>query len=385
MKKFCYALTSLIALLFLVVHAPQALAQSDTSTNGFKIEFLGSTDNGDGTQTWEYRVTETPTASNGLSHWVLPLCFDDLNSKVLSWTPKAGDEGVTAVSRGTEGTQGGRTGLTGIKWDLEEEFGDCDNDLNNDCNDAEDDSAIFTITVDGVYDETTVGPGFKAGPGSGFATVPGINCASGECQTAEVISRTPMDGQLEVTFEALDGIDAVTENPNSINAEVYAVEGADGTSFSDDNNDGTWTPPAGTSPFPTKVTVTFKPTDPNRRDARWMVTVSSPCGEVNFDPPVEYELTAPEAFDLSGNYPNPFAGQTVIEVALPEAASVTLAVYDVMGRRVATVMDRKMSAGAHQISWNGRSDSGQRLASGTYFYRIEAGSYVATRKLTIVR
>jgi hypothetical protein len=90
---------------------------------------------------------------------------------------------------------------------------------------------------------------------------------------------------------------------------------------------------------------------------------------------------APAETRLFANYPNPADGATTIEFALPEATEVRLAVYDVLGRRVATLVRGRRSAGFHRVRWNGLSD----LASGSYFYRLRAGDATQTRKLTILR
>ena len=103
------------------------------------------------------------------------------------------------------------------------------------------------------------------------------------------------------------------------------------------------------------------------------------------DPPHEFSKIAADHFALDGNYPNPFRDQTMIHFTLSEASEVTVSVYDVMGRQVATLVNQSLTAGSHEMQWNGRSSSGQPLSSGVYFYRIEAGEYSQTRRMTIVR
>jgi flagellar hook assembly protein FlgD len=70
---------------------------------------------------------------------------------------------------------------------------------------------------------------------------------------------------------------------------------------------------------------------------------------------------------------------------LPAATDVRLAVYDVMGRKVATLIDQAMDAGQHEVRWTGRSAEGQAVASGVYLIRLEADERVATRRLTVVK
>lgn len=92
------------------------------------------------------------------------------------------------------------------------------------------------------------------------------------------------------------------------------------------------------------------------------------------------EALAPQAFELYNNYPNPFNPSTTIRYALPNTISVKLEVYDVIGRRVATLINGVQQAGYHAINWNATN-----LSSGVYFYRIQAGSFVKTQKMSLVK
>jgi aminopeptidase N len=91
------------------------------------------------------------------------------------------------------------------------------------------------------------------------------------------------------------------------------------------------------------------------------------------------------AFRLAQNYPNPFNPQTTMRFSLPERRMVHLRVYDVTGRLVAILADRTYPAGAHSVEWNGTNHRGQPAASGIYFYRLQAGSDMATRKMLLLR
>jgi len=90
--------------------------------------------------------------------------------------------------------------------------------------------------------------------------------------------------------------------------------------------------------------------------------------------------SAPAHYSLSQNYPNPFNPTTNIAYSLPQAARVRLRVFDVLGREVATLVDGPEQPGAHEATL----DAG-RLASGVYFYRIEAGTFVDTKRMVLVR
>lgn len=88
----------------------------------------------------------------------------------------------------------------------------------------------------------------------------------------------------------------------------------------------------------------------------------------------------PTQINLSQNYPNPFNPTTVISYQLPENSQVVLTVYDMLGRRVATLVDDQMSAGSHQVNFDA-----SQLSSGMYIYRLEAGATQLTRKMMLVK
>lgn len=93
----------------------------------------------------------------------------------------------------------------------------------------------------------------------------------------------------------------------------------------------------------------------------------------------------PRVFALQENYPNPFNPQTKIAFSLPEAQHVRLTIYGVDGRVIKTLVDENRGAGLHEIVWQGRDRTGRSVASGTYFYRIEAGPYSDVKKMTLMK
>ncbi len=88
----------------------------------------------------------------------------------------------------------------------------------------------------------------------------------------------------------------------------------------------------------------------------------------------------PKSYTLHQNYPNPFNPTTLINYELPIASQVNLKVYDVLGREVATLVDGREDAGVHQVKFDA-----SRLTSGIYFYQLQAGTFVASRKLVLLR
>jgi hypothetical protein len=94
---------------------------------------------------------------------------------------------------------------------------------------------------------------------------------------------------------------------------------------------------------------------------------------------------APVRFRLDQNSPNPFNPSTTIAFSLPEVQRVRLTIYALDGRRVAGLLDERRGPGWHSLTWNGRDDRGRAVASGTYFYRLEAGPHGETRKMILTK
>jgi len=93
----------------------------------------------------------------------------------------------------------------------------------------------------------------------------------------------------------------------------------------------------------------------------------------------------PTDYHLAQNYPNPFNPSTTIEFALPRAGKVKLEVFNILGQHVRTLVDRQVPAGQHQIEFDGRSKSGNMLASGVYFYRLASDEFTQSRKMVLVK
>jgi hypothetical protein len=92
----------------------------------------------------------------------------------------------------------------------------------------------------------------------------------------------------------------------------------------------------------------------------------------------------PALINLS-NYPNPFNPVTTISFDLPEASMTTLTIYNVSGQKVATLVQDELSAGIHNISWQGKSELGTPTASGIYFYKLRSGKYTITNKMVLMK
>ncbi len=90
--------------------------------------------------------------------------------------------------------------------------------------------------------------------------------------------------------------------------------------------------------------------------------------------------SVPKTFELHQNYPNPFNPATHIDFDLPHASYVTIKVYDIIGREVATLVNENMIAGKYSTTWDAGS-----FSSGTYFYMIKAGDFISTKKMVLVK
>jgi plastocyanin len=88
----------------------------------------------------------------------------------------------------------------------------------------------------------------------------------------------------------------------------------------------------------------------------------------------------PGSYDLSQNYPNPFNPKTTIRFSVPGSQNVVLTVYNVLGNKVATLTDGSQTAGAHEVEFDAST-----LPSGIYYYKMQAGDFVAVKKLTLIK
>ena len=107
---------------------------------------------------------------------------------------------------------------------------------------------------------------------------------------------------------------------------------------------------------------------------------TSGSGVFKYSVSFKTEPGLPTSYSLSQNYPNPFNPTTIIAYDLPQASNVRLKVFDILGREVETLVERDQNAGHYEFAFDA-----SRLSSGTYFYRLDAGAFVQTKKMLIVR
>jgi hypothetical protein len=93
----------------------------------------------------------------------------------------------------------------------------------------------------------------------------------------------------------------------------------------------------------------------------------------------------PTEISLSQNFPNPFNPTTDISYSLPQAQSVSLTIFNVLGQNVRNLVSGTQEAGYHKVTWDGRNNEGQQTPSGTYFYRLEAGDFSQSMKMVMLK
>lgn len=121
--------------------------------------------------------------------------------------------------------------------------------------------------------------------------------------------------------------------------------------------------------------------DQRPRDAMDWLEDYVDTANVVVDVSIEDEITdVPAGFELDQNYPNPFNPTTQISFSLPVNSMISLKVYDITGREITTLVDRQMTAGDHQVTFNASS-----LASGVYIYRLQAGDNVQTKRMLLIK
>jgi len=95
---------------------------------------------------------------------------------------------------------------------------------------------------------------------------------------------------------------------------------------------------------------------------------------------IKQDDNTPDIYQLSQNYPNPFNPTTNINYKLPKTSQVELGIYNLLGQKVATLVDKKQAAGTYTVQWEASG-----FSSGVYYYKIEAGEFSETKKLVLLK
>ena len=97
------------------------------------------------------------------------------------------------------------------------------------------------------------------------------------------------------------------------------------------------------------------------------------------------DVVTPDDFHLSQNYPNPFNPETEVLYTLPQTAHVSVTVYNVLGQVVSVLVNEEQPAGVYRLMWDGRSDTGEEVSSGIYFYQMRASDFSTTKRMVLMK
>ena len=100
---------------------------------------------------------------------------------------------------------------------------------------------------------------------------------------------------------------------------------------------------------------------------------------------IEQGIISPKNYMLKQNYPNPFNHSTSIVYDIHKESIVNIIIYDLMGKEVRTLINKYQSIGRHNVLWNGKDDLDQLVSGGIYFYKLQAGDFVQTRKMVLLK
>lgn len=126
----------------------------------------------------------------------------------------------------------------------------------------------------------------------------------------------------------------------------------------------------------------WTPLPMERKNGQWSASVSG--GTVAAFYNSEFSAV-PSAFKLHRNYPNPFNPSTTISYELPVDGKVVVKIYNTIGQEIRTLVNEVKPAGYHNLVWNGRNNGGQTVSSGIYIYRMQAGQYVNSQKMMLIK
>lgn len=195
-------------------------------------------------------------------------------------------------------------------------------------------------------------------------------CAGGGCHNLQngIVSATALSNlQIQIQVNGVtSGKKVAGEIVDQAGTVVNSTDGSNNNPFTlTAPKEGTYTINAG-----------FK--DPQRTWGTTQVTLATTAiGN-------EQDLVS-ASYELFQNYPNPFNPSTTIRFSLPVASQVELAIFNLVGQKVATLMNTQKSAGAYSVVWDSKMDNGRQATSGVYIYRLKTESFVTSKKLMLLK
>jgi len=200
-----------------------------------------------------------------------------------------------------------------------------------------------------------------------------------------------------VTPESIDFGEVYIDSSKTESVTVTNTGNAtlDITSVMSDNAEFTVTPNSGSlAPAESmEFHITFAPTDPGAETGNIIFmhnattspdTVTVVGNVIVGIDEIEYD-GIPAFYALSHNYPNPFKTETYIHFQLPRPGVAAIAIYNVTGQRIKTLVNEHMDAGYHTVRWDGKSEDNQRVSSAVYFCLMKAGEYTSVKKIFLMR
>lgn len=211
--------------------------------------------------------------------------------------------------------------------------------------------------------------------------------SEGQTQTSNEATKTWEEDTIVDTTDPVCRMQAINPGPPTT-LEVFVQDSESGLAsiLVHTNDNATVSIPPFDAGSTASLIVTATKIDQNQRSSV-VIEVSDVAGNSVTCDPIITTLSAemPEAFTLEQNYPNPFNPATTIRFQLAEPTAVVLEVFDVAGRRVATLVDEALSAGTYGVEWDGRDDAGRAVAGGLYLYRIRAGHLTETKAMMLMK
>jgi len=201
----------------------------------------------------------------------------------------------------------------------------------------------------------------------------------GEVNVTEDAARLPLEIE---GSRAIYGIDlSVSYDPSALSVQKLRAQLPDDWQvLRHQTESGSQIALAGSKALPSKTSLVFHFSRKESRPAA--VRATGEVNEATASTLPEVQIgSRPESLALKANYPNPFERETTIVYTLPQSQRVTLEVYNAIGRRVAVLVDGRKGVGTHTVRW----EAGDDLASGVYFYRLQADGKTETRRMTAIQ